>query len=155
MKANLVAVIALGMAVLFQTGCTKAAPEQTKAERIKEIDAQLKSWVSTGRPEDAQRRVALKAERALLAANLGYPTSTETRVFSPATTATPVQVTTTPIIAPDGARTENRWHSMDGGAGWMDTTKQTPLHNHTIYSPGYGGYYTYPNGGQTYTNPRP
>jgi hypothetical protein len=51
MKTDLIAIIALGAAVLFQTGCAKTKTEQTRAERIREIDAQLADWVSTGRPE--------------------------------------------------------------------------------------------------------
>jgi hypothetical protein len=76
-KTNPVAIIALGTALLIQTGCSKA--EQTKAERLKQIDAQFANCVATGRPEDAPKRGALKAERAVLVADLGYSTSTVMR----------------------------------------------------------------------------
>jgi hypothetical protein len=166
MKPHLVAAIALGTALLFQSGCTKAPPEQTKAvseqtkpeqtkaTRIKEIDAQLANWVSTGRPEDAGRRIALKAERALLAADLGYSTSTVTPVSAPVVAATPAGGAPAVVIAP--ASTQNRWEPMGGDSQWMDSNHQTSRHNDTLYpsssSISFGGT----NGTTTYrTNPRP
>jgi hypothetical protein len=119
-------------------GCTKA--EQTKAERLKQIDAQLATWAPTGRPEDAQKRVALKAERALLAADLGYATSTVMPVSAPVVAATPVKGAPYALTAP--VTKENRWDPMTGDSRWMDPTSQTRTHNGTIYGNGY--YQTHP-----------
>jgi hypothetical protein len=109
MKANLVAVITLGAAVLLQTGWTKTKADQTKAERIKEIDAQLANWASMGRPQNANRRVALKA------ANFGYATSAVTPVS--ASVAAPVNAGPTPMVAQNPTSTENRWEPMAGDSG--------------------------------------
>jgi hypothetical protein len=140
-KAGLISVMVfLGAAALLQPACTKpsnAEPkaEQSKAERIREVDAQLANWVPTGRPEDAQKRGALQSERAVLAADLGYSTSTVTRPVTVAA-ATPYQSTPTGGSASDSKRTENRWQPMGGDSSWMDTTKQTHVHGGTV-----GGYY--------------
>jgi len=144
----------LGTALLFQTGCSKTKAEPTKAERIKAIDAQLAHWVLTGHPEDVARRDALKAERALLAADLGYSTSTVTPVYQ-AVAATPVPGAPNIIVAP-GSK-ENRWDPMAGESRWMDPNTQTHVHSGTIYPGGtYYRDYSDPNGTTTYRrNPRP
>jgi hypothetical protein len=148
MKTNPIFIVALlGATVLLQTGC-----EPTKADRIKKIDAQLASWVSTGRSDDADKRLALRSERALLAADLGYSTSTDTPVSAPVAAATPVRGATNVVIAP--ASKEKRWETMDGESSWMDAAKQTHAHGGTVYSGG-GYYYTDAYGRRVYTtNPR-
>jgi hypothetical protein len=150
-KANLVAVIALGTALLFQSGCTKAAPEQTKSARIREIDTQLANWASTGRSQDANRRVALRAERAQLAAEIGYSAPAVMPVSPPVAAATPVRGAPYVVTAQDSAPTENRWQSMSGDASWMDTSRQTRTHGRTTYG---SGYY-YENGRRVYYNNYP
>ena len=78
LQFRLAAVIGISAAISFQASCTKPATKssQTKAERIAEIDAQLAKWVPTGRPEDADKRTALRNERAELAKAAGLQPQT-------------------------------------------------------------------------------
>ena len=150
MKAGVISVIALGAVLLIQTGCTKA--EQTKPDRLKQIDAQLANWVSTGRPEDAQKRGALKAERALLAADLGYSTSTFAPVSAPVVAATPVNGMPNTVGAP--VSKENRWEPMAGDSRWMDTTRHGETHGGTTYRGGRV-HQSGTNYNNTYATPSP
>ena len=62
--------ICLAAALIQITACSKA-PSKTPAERIAEIDRLLSAPLS-GTPEDADRRVALRGERAALAGSNNY-----------------------------------------------------------------------------------
>jgi hypothetical protein len=64
-------VIGISAAISFQASCTKPA-----AARIAEIDAQLAKEMPTGRPEDADKRTALRYERAELANAAGLQPQT-------------------------------------------------------------------------------
>jgi hypothetical protein len=155
MKTKQLIAVVLMTDLIFQSACTKvvpeqtnAAPQQTKAARIREIDAQLANWRSTGRTEDADTRAALKAERSLLAADLGYSTPTVMTVSAPVVAATPVQTTPSVIVAPDSTRdAQNRWQSMAADSKWMDTTYQTQTHGRPVYS---SHYYYDANGHRVY-----
>ncbi len=110
------------------------------------------NWVSTGRPEDAEKRVALKAERALLAADLGYSTPTVMAVSPPVVAATPVQATPNVIVATDSTRdAQNRWQSMAGNSKWMDIPSSTATYGVTHSN----GYYYDTNGRRIYYNSYP
>jgi hypothetical protein len=148
----------LGTALLFQTGCSKTDAGPTKDERIKSIDVQLAHWVVTGHSEDVSKRDALKAERARLAADLGYSTSTSTGtpVFRPQMAVTPVPGAPYVIVAPVNKAkrfesTENRFEPMATDSSWMDSSKQTHVHSGTVGP----GYYLDSRGRRVYRSTRP
>ena len=66
-----------------QPEATPNKPELTKTERLAAINNQLANWVVTGRPEDADRRNALLAERA----RLDPPTKQQSQVAHSAASA--------------------------------------------------------------------
>ena len=71
LQIKLAALIGITAAILFQASCTKPA-----AKRIAEIDAQLANEMPTGRPEDADKRAALRYERAEVAKAAGLQPQT-------------------------------------------------------------------------------
>jgi hypothetical protein len=71
LQIKLAALIGITAAILFQASCTKPA-----AKRIAEIDAQLANEMLTGSPEDADKRAALRNERAELAKAAGLQPQT-------------------------------------------------------------------------------
>jgi hypothetical protein len=87
-QIRLAAVIGISAAISFQASCRKPATSQTKAERIGEIDAQLANEMPTGRPEDADKRAALRHERAELAKAAGLqPQTIQVRQNNPSSHA--------------------------------------------------------------------
>jgi len=78
LQFRLATMIGISAAICFQASCTKPVTDSraTIAERIAEIDAQLGKWVPTGRPDDADKRAALRNERAELAKTAGLQPQT-------------------------------------------------------------------------------
>ena len=72
-KTKLIVAI-LFVAASLGIGCAKSPTNaERNAERIAQIDTELANFAPTGAPADAEHRLALRTERARLAAALGIP----------------------------------------------------------------------------------
>ena len=136
MKGNVFIAIAFVLALFLQSSCNR---EQTKADRLKEIDAQLANWMPTGRPEDAQKRLALKNERNRLAADLGYEIAGPAPVAVPVANCTPTYGAPGVVVARQSDRADNRWQPMASNSNWYNSSG-SQVYDRPIYSrPQYNG----------------
>jgi hypothetical protein len=119
---------------LLQNACSKPSEAEQKTVRLRQIDAQLVNSSPTGRPQDIEWREALKKERALLAADLGYavpePVNTPARIMEQPYPE--VQVTPAVIIASDSNRYEKRYQPMAPNSKWMDNHNQGRVYDRPI-----------------------
>ena len=132
MRLPSLASFAVIVIALTFSGCE----QRQKEARLKQIDAQLANWTPTGRPEDAQRRAALMAERVQLAADLGLPGPAPANNSSLLVTHPLPQYQPTPVavIARDSNRADNRWQAMAPNSRWMDNSNSGPVYGRTIYN---------------------
>ena len=136
--------LAIAISGLLQTGCSKrpeivqetvqvSEPER-RAARLRQIDAELAHWTPTGRPQDVERREALKRERALLAADLGYAPPAVVTAPAPGISQPAFEVQATPpvIVASDSSRHERRYQPMAPNSKWMDNHNQGRVYDRPI-----------------------
>jgi hypothetical protein len=138
-------VLAVIVGGLLQNACSKPSEAEQKTVelsqreqkeiRLREIDAQLVNWVSTGRPQDIERREALKNERVLLAADLGYAAAAPVSRPAAATMSQPppeLQATPAVVIAGDSSRYERRYQPMAPSSKWMDNYNRGRVYDRPI-----------------------
>jgi hypothetical protein len=118
--------------ILSLTGCEHAQKET----RLKQIDAQLANWTPTGRPEDAQKRAVLTAERAQLAADLGLagPAPATNNATAAPQVVQQYQPAPAAYIAQESNRADNRWQPMTPNSRWMDNPNNGQVYGRTIYN---------------------